>query len=130
MRKYKNIKRIGVAALLCVMVGTSFVSGAVDTKQKEEVKAYEAGDTGKFEVLTNRHTQYVQAQEVVNTLTTDGFEEKMNNGTLAVWYNEDMEALRIVDLRSGYIWGCIDDKDEYNLNKKWTARATSMCYIT
>ena len=130
MRKFKNLKRIGAAALLSVMVGALFVSGAADTKQKEEVKAYEAGDTGKFEVLTNRHTQYVQAQDVVNTLTTDGFEEKMNNGTLAVWYNEDMEALRIVDLRSGYIWGCIDDKDEYNLNKKWTARATSMCYIT
>lgn len=130
MRNFKNLKRIGAAALLCVMVGTSFVSGAADTKQKEEVKAYEAGDTGKFEVLTNRHTQYVKAQEVTSTLTMDGFEEKMNNGTLAVWYNEDMEALRIVDLRSGYVWGCIDDKDEYKLNKKWTARATSMCYIT
>ncbi len=130
MRNYKNIKRIGAAALFCVMVGTSFVSGAADTKQKEEVKAYVAGDTGKFEVLTNRHTQYVKAQEVISTLTTDGFEEKMNNGTLAVWYSEDMEAIRIVDLRSGYVWGCIDDKDEYKLNKKWTARATSMCYIT
>lgn len=36
----------------------------------------------------------------------------------------------MVDLRSGYVWGCIDDKEEYGLNKKWTKRATSMLYIT
>ena len=130
MRKFKNIKRIGAIVLFTVMAGNAFVSGATDTKEKGAVSVYQAGDTGKFEVLTNRHTQYVQVQEAENTLTTEGFEEKMNNGTLSVWYNKDMEALRIVDIRTGYIWGCIDDKDEYNLNKKWTKRATSMCYIT
>lgn len=81
-------------------------------------------------MLTNRHTQYSEVQEAACLLTTDGFEEKLNNGTLSIWYNKDMEALRIIDLRSGYIWGCIDDKDEYGLNKKWTSRATSMLYIT
>ncbi len=130
MRNYKIMKRIGAIVLLFVMVGTAFISGAVDAENKEEVPAYQVGDTGKFEVLTNRHTQYVKAQEAVGMLTTEGFKEKMNNGTLAIWYHENMEALRIVDLRTGYIWGCIDDKKEYNLNKKWTARATSMCYIT
>ena len=124
MRKYKYITKIGAALLILVMLSTNFISNA------SNAKVYEVDDTGKFEVLTNRPTQYVKVQEAVCSLTTDGFEEKMNNSKLAVWYNEDMEALRIVDLRSGYVWGCIDDKDEYNLNKKWTARATSMCYIT
>lgn len=129
MRNYKMIRRIGVFAVLLMAIAAVSISRADDAKKKETTR-YQTGNTGKFEVLTNRHTQYTQVEEAVGTLTTEGFEEKMNNGTLAVWYNEDMEALRIVDLRSGYIWGCIDDKEEYNLNKKWRARATSMCYIT
>lgn len=128
MRKYKKI-RIGAFLCSLLVASSMFLSEASDW-EKQEQAVYQVGETGEFEVLTNRHTQYAEVKETICLLTTDGFEEKMNNGTLSVWYNEDMEALRIVDLRSGYVWGCIDDKDEYNLNKKWTARATSMCYIT
>ena len=130
MHKFLNVKKIGAMVLLLVMVGTVLVSGAANSKKKDEESAYKTGNTGKYEVLTNRHTQYVEVQKASNLLTTENYEEKMNNGTLSVWYNKDLEALRIVDLRSGYVWGCIDDKDEYKLNKKWTKRATSMCYIT
>ena len=72
----------------------------------------------------------MEAKEAENLLTTEGFEEKLNNGTLSVWYGKEKEALRILDLRSGYVWGCVDDRDEYGLNKKWTERAASMCQIT
>ncbi len=132
MRKNRKINKIVVTLLLAsviIMAGIALVSGAADSKKEQSKIAYGTGDTGKYEVLTNRHTQYVEAETAICQLTTEGFEEKMNNGTLSVWYQEDMQALRIVDLRTGYVWGCIDDKDEYKLNKKWTARATSLCYI-
>lgn len=125
----KNVKKYIILAVSILIFSIATLVG-IATENKENEKAYGTADTSKYEVLTNRHTQYVEAQEAVSLLTTEGFEEKLNNGILSVWYNEEMEALRIMDLRSGYIWGCIDDKDEYQLNKKWTKRATSMLYIT
>lgn len=129
MRSFKRIRRIGIFAVLLLAVGIISISGAANSP-KEEGAGYETGDTGKYEVLTNRHTQYVEGKEAECLLTTEGFEEKLNNGILSVWYSEEIEGLRIVDLRSGYVWGCIDNKEGYGLNKKWTTRATSLCYIT
>lgn len=132
---YGTCKRIRCAAFAMaalLLIGTVITVQAVgrgDARDKT-ASAYQKTDTSRYEVLTNRHTQYVEAKEAENLLTTEGFEEKLNNGTLAVWYGKEQEALRIVDQRSGYVWGCIDDRDEYGLNKKWTGRATSMCYIT
>lgn len=110
------------------LLAASVFSWATDSKK--DTDSYLVTNTDRYEVLNNRHTQYTEVQEAKNLLSTEGFEEKMNNGILSVWYNEEMQALRMVDLRSGYVWGCIDDKDEYGLNKKWTKRGTSMLYIT
>lgn len=129
MYKEKKFRKISFLVVSLLLVGSVVVSGAqrgTDSTQP----AYGSIDTTMYEVQTNRHTQYVVAEEAKCLLTTEGFEEKINNGTLSVWYSEDLEALRVVDLRSGYVWGCIDDLDEYGLNKNWTKRATSMCYIT
>ena len=129
MYNYKKMKKLGIIAVFMLVLGITFIAGAASEKDTEDI-SYGTEDTSKYEVLTNRHTQYVEAQEAKSVLATVGFEEKLNNGTLSVWYNADMEALRIVDLRNGYVWGCIDDKEEYNLNKKWTSRASSMLYFT
>lgn len=129
MCNYKKMRKLVIFAVSLLVLGITFITGVASEKDAETI-SYGTENTSKYEVLTNRHTQYVEAQEAKGVLATAGFEEKLNNGTLSVWYNGDMEALRIVDLRSGYIWGCIDDKDEYNLNKKWTSRASSMLYIT
>lgn len=129
MFRGNRMKKITVLVASMLVLTTVVIAGIAADK-KEDTPSYGMADTSRYEVLTNRHTQYVEAQKAANLLSTAGFEEKLNNGTLSVWYNEEMQALRMVDLRSGYVWGCIDDKDEYNLNKKWTARATSMLYIT
>ena len=129
MFKNRKMKKLIILAV-CMNTLVMAVMVGLATEKKDKEILYGTADTSFYEVMTNRHTQYVEAEEAVNLLTTEGFEEKLNNGTLSVWYHEDMEALRIVDLRSGYVWGCIDDKDEYGLNKKWTDRASSMLYIT
>lgn len=119
---------IGTAAGLFLVIAVITVQAA--GRESGTVISYQTEDTSRYEVLTNRHTQYVEAKEAENLLSAEGFEEKLNNGMLSVWYREETEALRVIDLRSGYVWGCIDDKEEYGLNKKWTERATSMCYIS
>ena len=118
----KNIRKYIILAVSMLVIGVTVIAGVA--ADKEDTSSYGSADTTRYEVLTNRHTQYSEVQEATCLLTTEGFEEKLNNGTLSIWYNKDMEALRIIDLRSGYIWGCIDDKDDYGLNKKWTSRAT------
>ena len=127
---FKNRKVNIILAVSLLIALTAGIVGYAAKDKTDKTPSYGSEKTSQYEVLTNRHTQYVKVEEAKCQLTTDGFEEKLNNGTLSIWYNKDMEALRMVDLRSGYVWGCIDDKEEYNLNKKWTARATSMLYIT
>ena len=126
----KKVSKLIILAVSILVCGVGLLITSAANDKKGQMVNYGMIDTSKYEVLTNRHTQYVEVQEAVCQLSTEGFEEKLNNGTLSVWYHQDMEALRIVDLRSGYVWGCIDDKEEYNLNKKWTSRASSMLYIT
>lgn len=127
--KIRKIITTAVVVGILTLMGVTVISGASD-KKEETVRNYGSTDTTQYEVQTNRHTQYVEPQKAENLLSTEGFEEKANNGIISLWYHEDTEALRIVDLRSGYIWGCIDDKEEYGLNKKWANRASSMLYIT
>lgn len=100
---------IGTAAGLFLVIAVITVQAA--GRGSGTVISYQTEDTSRYEVLTNRHTQYVEAKEAENLLSTEGFEEKLNNGMLSVWYREETEALRVIDLRSGYVWGCIDDKE-------------------
>lgn len=129
MCKHKRIRRIGILAVCLLLAGSAILDSAESAGDKK-TQAYGTEDTSRYEVQTNRHTRYVEPEEAVCLLATEGFEEKLNNGTISVWYSKELEALRIVDLRSGYIWGCIDDNDAYALNKKWTQRAASMLYIS
>lgn len=139
MKKAKNrmkrMKTLLSSAAPVIVVSAILAAGAAalsraDSRADGEAAGYKTGDTGRYEALTNRHTQYVEKREAACPLTTEGYEEKANNGTLSVWYSKAAESLRVVDLRSGYVWGCVDEKGEYGLNKKWTARASSLCYIT
>lgn len=126
-----KMKRVVVPALCALLAGSALLSSAAGARDaKSGTPEYGTEDTSGYEVMTNRHTQYAAPKEAVCLLATEGFEEKLNNGTLSVWYSEDTEGLRIVDLRSGYVWGCIDDREEYGLNNRWTDRASSMLYIT
>ena len=129
MCEHKRIRRIGILAV-CLLLAGSAILASEESAGDKKTQAYGTEDTSRYEVQTNRHTRYVEPEEAACLLTTEGFEEKLNNGTISVWYGKETEALRIVDLRSGYIWGCIDDNEMYALNKKWSQRAMSMLYIS
>lgn len=78
--KKKTLLLLAIAGLLVVPV----VSLA--TEHQKDTASYLVTDTDRYEVLTNRHTQYTEVQEAQNLLTTEGFEEKLNNGILSVCY--------------------------------------------
>ena len=124
-------KKAIVCAVVAVLVSAIFVTAAVTPKkEKVENTQYNSGMITEYEVSSNRHTKFVLHDTVVSLLTTDGFEQKMESDILSLWYNSDEESIRVVDKRSGYIWGCVDSSKETGLNKKWSESANSICYIS
>ena len=127
-------KRAGIG-LLCLLL----LAAPVLSVQAQETAgahgaaaAEEEGSSDRIwqEVSSNRHTQYVPQKEAESLLTTDGYEKKLDNGILSVWYEEKTQSIRVEDARTGYVWGCSPEDEAYGLNKGWRARANSLCYIT
>ena len=127
-------KRAGIG-LLCLLL----LAAPVLSAQAQETAgahgaaaAEEEGSSDRIwqEVSSNRHTQYVPQEEAESLLTTDGYEKKLDNGILSVWYEEKTQSIRVEDARTGYVWGCSLEDEAYGLNKGWRARANSLCYIT
>lgn len=119
---------LGIAsAMLCVSI---VISAAASGQKKESTFSYDETETGIYEISSNRHTKYTDVVNAICTLTTDGFEEKMSGDILSLWYNSEQQSIRIVDKRSGYVWGCVDPDDNTGLNKKWISRANSLCYVS
>lgn len=138
-----NRKGVGIF-VLCMLL---FVNPAISAAQMRPVCEREAAGISFLpegeddlpdstsrataeEADSSRHTSYVPPQEAVCLLTTDGFEKKLDNGILSLWYQESSQSIRIADNRTGYVWGCVEESEELDLNSKWKARANSLCYIT
>ena len=82
------------------------------------------------EISSGRHTQYHEtAQTVESPYTLEGYTLRLESDTLQVWVMEDTAKLRIVDRRSGYIWGLREDEKPSTLNKSWYAMASSLCAL-
>ena len=82
------------------------------------------------EINSGRHAQYKeQAAPVQSPYTVDGFTLRLESDSLQVWVKEKTAMLRIVDLRSGYVWGLSTDEKPDGLNKTWYAMASSLCAI-
>ena len=110
--------------------GEGEIAQAASWQETEEEPSDSTSRATAEEAASSRHTSYVPRQEAVCLLTTDGYEKKLDNGILSLWYQEASESIRVVDNRTGYVWGCVEENEDLELNSKWTARANSLCYIT
>ena len=115
---------LGICALL--LAGSVSVWGlsAGDVPPKT---AGPAADTSLVETRSNRHTQpESQAPAPANHLGLEGFEKKLENGRLEVWFEENAAAIRVVDKDSGYIWGGLSDDETEEMNDQWADMAVSL----
>lgn len=95
--------------------------------QKKEDNAFILPDTSIVEVKSNRHTMPEPSGSTVkNLLSTEGYEKKIENERLEIWFNEKIASIRIKDKTSGYIWGSLKEEKPKNLNKTWSAMANSI----
>ena len=127
MSKFRNLF-VGLTA--AAVSGCILLSAAEVAVPDSAAVGFGSGNIYEYEVRSNRHTQYVDATGAVAFFTTDGYEEKLSNDILSLYYSSEEESIRVLDKRTGYIWGCADEENNSDLNNKWEARANSVCYIS
>ena len=72
-----------------------------------------------LEVHSARHTRTEDYAEAVAQLTTEEYELLMEDDLLAVYLREENASIRVVDKRSGYVFGGIPNDE--GMNKTWAS---------
>lgn len=122
----RYIKYILIIAFVVALLSIT-VSAARYRNKKYE---FTVPDTSLVEINTNRYTHVdSDGEKISNRLDLEGFQKEMENEILEIWFNEKLATLRIVDKRSGYIWGFVGSEKPDNLNKSWYAMANSILTI-
>lgn len=122
----KTVIKISVAVLLIFSLIVSVLAGG----GQNDIFKYEISDTSSVEIASNRHTQPDINAEISNNLSTlSGFEKKCENEYLEIWFKEDIASIRVVDKRSGYVWGSLEGDTHEDLNDSLAAMANSICTV-
>ena len=82
-----------------------------------------------LEIASNRHTQMDDERKAQPFLDTEGFELVAQSPQAALYLSREYHTLRLVDKRTGYVWGAIPLTDARNLNKSWKSYAASIVSI-
>lgn len=81
--------------------------------------------------LSNRFTRTETLVAVKSPFALDGYSKITENEILELWVNLENTSLRVVDKRTGYIWGdVIDDTEAYNeMNDTYKSIAKSVVML-
>lgn len=124
-RSYKRVLLAGVCLALAVILCASTVVFA-----KRDRIEFKLPDTSSAEVAANRHTQYREAAAIsAQRLSVEGFEKKLENDALELWFREEIDSIRVVDKKSGYIWGMAPEDTPADLNEYWAGIVNSILTI-
>ncbi len=125
MCRTSNVKRALLVVLSLVLVIGLLAGVAVSAKR--EKKTFVLPDTSSAETSTNRYTQVNTAAKLAGCLLdTEGFEKVIENDNLELWFREEIDSIRIVDKKSGYVWGELKGDTVENLNDYWAVMANSI----
>lgn len=110
----KLLAGVAAAALLCgsVVLGENQVAGDDTGYDLPSVIA-------NLEVHSVRHSRVEDFAESLLALSTDGYSLLIEDDALAVYFNEENASIRLMDKKSGYVWGGMDP--EAKSNKTWTS---------
>lgn len=124
-----SIKIRNLIKIICVSALIVSIVCGICTFARNDYK-FVLPDTSRVESGTSRYTQYVSETETLaNRLSLDGFEKKMESSNLELWFRSQIDGIRIVDKRSGYIWGCMLQDSMDNMNEYWSGMANSLLTI-
>lgn len=122
----KTVRKAFVCFLLIAAVVVSAFAQSANVKKEY---TYNSADSSYVELASNRHTRAETGVAAGNLLADlSGYEKKLENDVLEVWFNEDNASIRIRDKRSGYVWGSVGGNEE-SLNEEWANTASSICTV-
>ncbi len=125
MCRTSNVKRALLVILSLVLV-IGLLAG-IAAGAKREKKTFVLPDTSSAETSTNRYTQAsAVAQLAGSLLNTEGFQKVVENDSMELWFREEIDSIRIVDKKSGYVWGELASDTVESLNDYWAVMANSI----
>lgn len=119
-----KIKVIALLMACIAVVGAFSVFGVENGNEASDVNSMNT-----VEIKSNRYAKVTPAVAAQNRLSLEGYEKKLENSTLAVWFLEDNNSLRIVDKSNGYVWGALPEEKGNGMNEGWSNFAASVCTI-
>ena len=125
MKLPKKIISCGVAASLIISV---FAAKGIPESKSGDTR-FTLPDTTMLESETNRHTMYASSAKTAEKIGTEGYELKLRNNRLQIWFREKTHAIRVEDLKNGHIWGTLESDKPEGMNAKWSAMGNSVCTI-
>lgn len=121
-----RVKKLFISLISVALAAMVALSVFAENSTKG-VSEYTLSNSFSVELSSNRHTHPDGASNAENTLAQlSGFEKKLENGFLEVWFKESIASVRIKDKRSGYVWGSLEAEGHENLNETLTNMANSM----
>lgn len=116
---------ISLVVVLSVACSTGFVTvGATGTAGSTTASSLEL-----IEVRSNRHTKVTADVKAENRLSLSGYEKMLENASIEIWFDSNLNSIRIFDKSNGYIWGGLPDENGIGLNSGWRNFANSICSI-
>ncbi len=117
-------KRVALSLTAAGLLVALIAQSAAGAARKD--KTFVMPDITSAEIASTRYTRAERGLAVPNRLTTEGFEKKLENGQLEVWFRAATAGVRVVDKRSGYVWGTLAADTDDDLNEVWNTMAQSL----
>lgn len=95
------------------------------------VKGALIGDVDVQQLSSNRFTQLeAGTNKPLPLYSLEGYKPVCDNDNLALYIDEETASIRVLDKKSGFVWGALTEKDPENLNKSWGSFAQSVVSIS
>ena len=121
---------ISFLMILCVVLSCCGC-GSKSTVGRYSVSGTLVGVVDVEQLASNRFTQLESdGQKPLPNYGLEGYKLVCENENLALYINENVASVRVVNKSNGYVWGALATEDPENLNDTWGGFAQSVVSIS
>lgn len=125
----KWLSRSAVLLLAGALLFTAVLAAGTQEEPQEQETAGTPLTSGLLEANSNRQIHPFSQDEVKSQFTTDGFEQVGETETLIIYLNREEAALRILNRKTGYLWGGVSVGEAEGLNSTWRCYGNGLASI-
>ena len=112
--------------IIIILLTVFLLTGCVGEVKINSPASMIESSTSSIELMSNRFTRPESVGKKEEGFVLDGFEAIMENKNYAVYFRKEVCTIRLLDKKSGYVWGCLASDKPVDLNKKWAKFANSI----